>query len=174
MGRPPQCHCHCAEPSSSSIGGSSSILLPSSSSSSSSVLETIDVCSECPDGIAACWEITVAGITTGTCLDCANYNGTFILSHNAACSFRSPTFSASPGAVGCGPSATRWIMGHEPFAAGVWELYARAGSAPTGFRYQIAAASFDCIGPNVFTFFNRNVACATPPATITATPINCP
>ena len=58
------------------------------------------VCEECPDGLAECWELTVAGVTGGTpnemeC-DCSAVNGTFILERHptVACFSLSPDFAS--------------------------------------------------------------------------------
>lgn len=193
MGRPPQCHCHCVEPSSSSssAGLSSSAGGLSSSSSSSSSSGLVHGCAGCVSGISRCWELTVAGVTNSLCTLCANLNGTFILksgfnnlgsnpSHDP-CNFTQiePAISYRRRNVGLGIC--------ESFAKGVWYLGPPTGGsgnvreldfmeADTASRMVVygSGATFNCNSPNVMTRSGSGNTGCTYPLTLTLVPIACP
>lgn len=118
---------------------------------------------------ARCWEITVAGITNGTCVgtNCTILNGTHILIVTGNCCIYSTgtlgNFSGCPGgSVGSGPIF--WGMN---LCSGTLD------ASVTTIRYSIVG-TVDPVGTNVFSFTSKLAGCNNPPSTITAVPVACP
>lgn len=142
------------------------------------VEQTFD-CDQCPDGMPKCWEIAVAGIENdpgelgGN--NCENYNGTFVLENQGGCAFTGPAFfgvGQPPDCADDGVGVHAWTM---RFESGNNDWFLRTG---TGGGHSIAyerTSGDPCAGDDVvFSFLSETQCCQNYPATITATPVNCP
>lgn len=121
-------------------------------------------CSECDGPAARTWEITVAGVTNGTCSNCGDYNGTFQLNHNplGGCSWF--TVFNSSGCTVFGVS--NWLLGIDSSNA----VLNAQGDFTTAVEYRLATSSFDCLGSNVMTLISSGSECNNWPSTITIAP----
>lgn len=198
MGRPPQCHCHCVEPSSSSSGGSSSGSasssgpsssgpsssgsVSSSSGSASSELGLI-LCAECPDGLIECFELVVPDpgwqcgfppVPTNT-----GWHGIFTLISAVAgagmvCESETDIFRAVVS-VSFPGGGTSCVYNDNC----TWNLVLNANpvrliggqSGGTVHRYD-CSTTFDCTGTNTFNRVSSIFGTAMP-ATLTIEPIAC-
>ncbi len=135
-------------------------------------------CSDCVEGMSECWELVVAGVSTGTCSNCNEYNGIFILQNQPlnlplhdACTFFYPEFSAA-STPGCADTNVKWFMQR---IVGTWYLIAgEFVSIATSLNIAVYTISaFDCNGPNIFNLLIQNGNCSGFPATLTVEPIGC-
>lgn len=126
------------------------------------------VCCGCLTTPAVYRLTAMAGITNGTCTKCTNYNGTFDLTTNGACQWKSARFA------GCASPAVP--------ALGGWQLYCDTANwylipedilvTDTDFIYYVKAKSgWNCNGINVMALAGTAVACLTFPATATVTAV---
>ncbi len=111
-------------------------------------------CSEMPNK----WSVSVAGVTTLSCFsgDCSWFNGTHILTH-----ISSGVWS-EPAAVSCdsiGIVAVTLTCG-DPYTLNFGDAI-----------YQLAQASWACMGSNVMNKVGLSSACSNWPATVTVVPV---
>ena len=139
---------------------------------------TFDDCGNCsiPSLMVECWELAVAGITTGTCHanTCAGFNGTFTFT-NLFCNCNRGTLSneihCTTGVTGS--SINRWFL---TVQGGNWVLFPRTEGNLKAADYRLGIGAFDCTGSssNVFTLFVPEVGCNGWPSSVTLDPILCP
>ena len=136
-------------------------------------------CPQCPSCIAECWELTVAGVTSGEC-DCTAVDGTYVLIRSAsvACFAASANFTSEYFDVNfeaCVSGAFSWRLFRNTVAE-VWRLALgeQSGSGLIIVEYQLSFASFICDDTNVFDFVSSTSECSDWPATLTLDPIACP
>lgn len=140
-------------------------------------------CEPC-ETMSECWEMTVAGVTDNTCTLCTNFNGTFTLRRQESCSdcrftsdesFNSQRKNAFSV---CTLAGIKWMMERLPSDLTKWHLSITSATsicnASTYPLYTLDNASFDCEGPNTFTFVSASSNECNWPATITVEPITCP
>lgn len=148
---------------------------PEPTGTSTATSSNILSCSECPDGMSQCWEITVAGIANKNCSVCEGYNGTFVLDNRleglGQCQFRSPGLSGCNNV--CNPSTPDSDFWQMEFSVNQWLITA------TGLGgIQWVLTSGDPCNNDVLTFSRTivvtNDCCQSYPDTITATPAPCP
>jgi hypothetical protein len=124
-------------------------------------------CACCGSGCCGCsatpanWTLTVAGLADGTCVGCANYNGTFNLASLQPCIWVT-------GLAGFCPNTG------DPYefrcdVDGFFRLYV-GGSAGTNVAVYKALSAFNCLGTNVLTLESNSGLCTNLPGTITVSP----
>ncbi len=150
--------------SSSSTSSSTSTTL--TTTTTTATLDTTDECGECSGGMAECWEFSIAGITDLACSgNCSNLNGTFLLTHVSNCRFDSDLFTSCAGT----PNGARWTLNYHS-SNDQWRLVPDFGDVKS---YRLAAASFDCLGPNVMNVFGGSTDCDDWPSSVTIEPASC-
>ncbi len=101
------------------------------------------------------WVVSVAGVTNGSCSDCARLNGTLLFTHATGCYWPSntvyPCGITDPCFLEYQPANTRW------------ELF-------VGATYARAAADWNCLGSNVMSLVTPT-GCNNWPATLTVEPL---
>jgi hypothetical protein len=124
------------------------------------------VVTDCPafDEVAEFWSFSVAGLTDGTCSDCGNLNGDWLLLHAPIVG---PCTWLGPNVPFCGPlSQGRWVLN-------VVDGNVRLGVSDPGVGlWELPVSSFDPLGPNVMELVTDFETCEGLPATITIEPAN--
>lgn len=138
-------------------------------------------CSEFPSGMAANWELVVAGFALGACSDAANCtgrNGTFQLAQVSGCAFESPGRFANYGNSDVSPCSFstdyRWRMSYNfPFGTLGWQLCVRSVFAGSSQTVYVISGTFDPLGSNTFDLLVSDTEgdCTGAPATLTVEPI---
>jgi hypothetical protein len=129
-------------------------------------------CFSCDDSLEMidCWEVTIAGVTDGTCSECELVNGTWILSYVVdianQCTWDGDAIDNS--GAGCS-NIDFWRL---VFTSGEWRVRLGQGVLTQLVRYTgLDETNFDCDGPNVLSVFGTpSGVCANFPATVTVTP----
>ena len=134
----------------------------------------------CPDGVAECFELTVAGVTDNACTfgDCTPWNGTFVLVGRPRIGGEICLHDTDDGDVGnvsvlplpcVGSASGTWQL-----VKGVilWQLEAVAGT--THARYEIPGNVFDCHGSTEFALVFDDTTCTNWPSTLTLQAVACP
>lgn len=135
-------------------------------------------CQYCPDWasdangyVTKCWEVTIAGVTNGTCSVCVDFNRAWNLAHLVGCSFAEGTPNTeycNSGQVGGVNLATEVLVG-----VLTWRLYFRVGFTTIIAEYQLADISWDCEGPNVMSLVSSDGTCSGWPSTVTVEFVTC-
>ena len=133
------------------------------------------VCSPvCPicDRTHKTWTMTMSGLNSEMCSggnDCNSYNGTYPLVFdvnigNFECASTACGWCWESNAYAvCGAAGSNWLLRHSTINSR-FELYAGGE-----LHYVLADASWDCDGPNIFTFLSAT-ECTGWPASVTLTP----
>lgn len=135
----------------------------------------------CPGGVTGClacvaapaqWQMTVSGITNGSCSNCDRWNGTVILKNHTLiplaggpCLWSSPVeLGSAPCPAGCG-DCSRWTLVLTSVEA---ELFIDGLSMGA---YTLPLTSFDCLGSNTLILGRASDDCLNWPSTITLEPV---
>lgn len=107
------------------------------------------------------WTMTVAGTTNGTCVNCNNANGTFILNYVSGCRWASAPFALCGG-------ASSWIL-DVGVPAGQASLQVLGSPVLPTQRvlYRKNLAGWQPFGPNGMIFVQRGLQCNNWPVSIT-------
>lgn len=201
MGRPPQCNCHCAEPSTTTSS-------TTSSSTSSSIEKVICGGPGNEIEIARCWELAVAGVPNGNC-DCSEVDGTYILRLNESLVYTNDTYSSlcdgGSGPVNDSICIAEQVEPPIPITQGnvfctggcaVWKFVRPVNEVNSRLRlhlvqynscdlgtngvvlgyYCMSLDDFEPFGANTFDFVSSGTGCNTIgwPSDLTIVPIDCP
>ena len=142
------------------------------------------ICVETPN----CWEVTIGGVTSGTCLDCVDINDVWTLeqddcwvgglSTDPECRWgvqtsndettRSEACSTFPSTECSETTFDGWIKLYYVETTALWELaIGMEGSETNGAVYELIDANWECLGPNTMNLVSNGGSCATWPATLT-------
>lgn len=123
------------------------------------------------------WNLSVAGITNGTCSGCSEWNGDFELKWGSACNWADQADSPSPCQATPLPDDCyfhyRWLLNRQITGPSGDGYYLQQLTDLTGTvdRYFRAIANWDCTGSNVMSFLSDpEGVCTNWPATVTVTP----
>jgi len=106
------------------------------------------------------WTFTVSGITNGTCSDCTDLNGDWILCWTSGLTWESNELATD---TICGNARPAWTLTHNS-GSSRFELTGADGTV-----YALAEAGFDCLDDNTLTGVTAVPDCSHP-ASITITP----
>lgn|SRR3990167_5963452 len=134
-------------------------------------------CAECDQGaMADCWELAIAGIT-GSCTECSNANGTFILNQrpcldiSGACCVQSEGFDFIASGTCTPVFQASWKL---LFFVGKWSVVLDGNDGVSFVAIYSVESGFDCLGPNTLPLDTLVGHCSGFPLTVTVTPIACP
>lgn len=163
-GRPPKCNCHCDEepttPTGTTVTPTTGTTTPTTTPTTGTTQtpSTIghNVCVCCPDGAPRAYTITVSGVTNNQCIVCDVYNGTFILSHVALCTWKTPDATVCDTGFEQDQEGNAWTLD-------LLDAFGNCGpelSAVGGALYT-PAEPFDCLGDTEFVL-NGGIARCVP------------
>jgi hypothetical protein len=131
------------------------------------------ICGNC-DSVPVAWELTVSGITDGSCQGCSAFlNGTFALNRvetlPGTCRWDSSIAIHPCSPPGVPNPLQSWTL-ENTAGLGYWWLVTGFITFPHIARYRMRDCDFDCLGENVFPLFSVSGQCSNIPPTLTVMP----
>lgn len=106
------------------------------------------------------WVMTVTGVANGTCVNCNNVNGTFVLSYVSGCRWASPPLAL------CGGNST-WILDlGSPTGLASLQLFGTPTLPTQRALYRKSLSLWQPFGPNTLTRLQNGLQCVGYPGSL--------